>query len=177
MGVVVVGGGDADITRRGAVVTATGWQLEVLRIIIGAAFALFVVRVYWATVFGGDKRWYWPLKLLAMFLLYVCMMTVAAVFLLLFWRLLKWGFTVPVLQWVLTVPLWGFMVLAVGLYVVLCAYLVVALVKWLYRRVNENGKSKTQNLFILIREHIWLPALVALLLLVGWLLRFLWPPR
>ena len=158
-------------------VTATGWQLEVLRITIGVVFALFVGRVYWGTVFGGGgHRWYWPLKLLAMFLLYVCMMTVVAVFLLLLWRLLKWGFTVPVLQRVLAVPLWGFTVLVAALYVVLCAFIVVAVAKWLYRRINEDGKSKTQNLFILIREHIWLPALVVLLL-VGWLLRFLWSPR
>ena len=159
-------------------VTVTGWHLEVFRIVIGVAVALFVCRVYWGTVFGGGgSRWYWPLKWLAMFLLYVCMMTVAAVFLLLFWRLLKWGLTVPVLQWMLVVPLRGFMLLVAALYVVLLAYVGVALVKWLYRRVNENGKSKTQNLFILIREHIWLPAVVVLLALVGWLLRLLLPPH
>ena len=52
--------------------------------------------------------------------------------------------------------------------------------KWLYRRINEDGKSKTQNLFILIREHIWLPALVAVLLLVslaGWLYRLYCAPN
>ena len=154
--------------------------MEVLRIVIGVAFALFLGYVYWATVFGGGgRRWYWPLKLLAMWLMYVCMMTVAAVFLLLFGRLLKWGLTVPVLQWVLAVPLWGFTVLAMAVGAVQVgagAYLVVALVKWLYREINADGKSKTRNLFMLIREQIWLPALVALLLLIG-LLRHLPPHR
>jgi hypothetical protein len=166
------------------VVTATGWQVEALRIAIGVALALFVGRVYWRTVFGGDgRRWYWPLKLLAMFLLYVCMMTVAALFVVLLGRFLHWGSTGPVLRWVLAVPLtvllWGFLVLVAVLYVGLCGYVAVALAGWFCRRINEDGKSKTQNLFILIREHIWLPALVALLLLLlEWLHhRFHWSPN
>jgi hypothetical protein len=43
---------------------------------------------------------------------------------------------------------------------------VVFVFEWLCERLYEDGKFKIENLFELIREHIWLPGLAVVLLLI-----------
>ena len=120
---------------------------------LGAAVAVLMARC---------PRGAWELlrALASGFFIVLLMSGVYGLFVL-FWR---WGLTVPALGWILKALIIAFG-LGVCVYaVVLCAYIVVFVFEWLCERLYEDGKFKIENLFELIREHIWLPGLAVVLL-------------
>jgi hypothetical protein len=122
---------------------------------LGAAVAVLMARC---------PRGAWELlrALASGFFIVLLMSGVYGLFVL-FWR---WGLTVPALGWILKALIIAFG-LGVCVYaVVLCAYIVVFVFEWLCERLYEDGKFKIENLFELIREHIWLPGLAVVLLLI-----------
>jgi hypothetical protein len=148
--------------------------IEVLRIAIGVAFALFLGYIYWGTVFRGGSRWYWPLKWLGMLFLYTGIMTTLALVVVELERFAKWGIGVPVLRWVVIVPVVALLcgVIVLGAAQILAGfYLFVELLKWLHREITDDRHSKMKSLVLLLREHIWLPILLALLFIADCLYR------